>query len=175
MHHAYARGNDRQDISSTVRIRDVYLTLLGQVGKRCGWRCLAYCLMRNHVHLLARDAVEVLGVGIHRLHGLYAQSFNKRHRRSGHLFQERFGSVPMESDAQVLEVARYIARNPVAAGLCGDAADWPWSSHAAAFASAGPAWLDTARLLEYFGQDGGDPLRRYADFVSKGDSPPYRV
>ena len=54
-----------------------------------------------------------------------------------------------------------------------EAADWPWSSHAVALASAGPAWLDTSRLMAYFGEDGGEPLRRYADFVRKGDSPPY--
>jgi putative transposase len=172
MHHAYARGNNRQDIFLDCTDRVVYLTLLGQVVKRYRWRCLAFCLMRNHVHLLIETQVEVLGAGIHRLHGLYAQSFNKRHGRCGHLFQERFGSVPMESDQQILEVTRYIARNPVAAGLCADAADWSWSSHAAVLASGGPAWLDTGRLLEYFGQDGGDPLRRYADFVSKGDCPP---
>jgi putative transposase len=175
VHHAYARGNNRQDIFLGDTDRVAYLTLLGHVVERFRWRCLAFCLMRNHVHLLVETPVEVLGAGMHRLHGLYVQSFNKRHRRCGHLFQGRFRSVPIEGDAQLLEVARYIARNPVEAGLCRDAADWPWSSHAVALASAGPAWLDTSRLMAYFGEDGGEPLRRHADFVRKGDSPPYRV
>ena len=166
MHHAYARGNGRQAVFFDDDDRVVYLTLLGQVVARFRWRCLAFCLMRNHVHLLVETPAAGLGAGMQRLHGVYAQSFNRRHRRSGHLFQGRFDAVRMETDAQLLQTARYIARNPVEAGLCDDPAHWPWSSHAAAIASVAPAWLDTARLLARFGADGGDPLRRYADFVA---------
>jgi putative transposase len=72
----------------------------------------------------------------------------------------------MKSDAQLLLVARYIARNPVEKGLCGEAADWPWSSHATALERARPAWLDTPRLLDFFGASGGESRRRYADFVA---------
>ncbi len=98
-----------------------------------------------------------LARGMQRTHGLYAQSFNRRHRRSGHLFQGRFGSVLVTSDAQFLMTVRYIARNPVEAGLCDDAAEWPWSSHAALLACTCPAWLDSTRLLAQLGDDGGDP------------------
>ena len=166
VHHAYARGNGHQAVFLDDDDRVVYLTLLGQVVARYRWRCLAFCLMRNHVHLLVETPAAGLGAGMQRLHGVYAQSFNRRHRRSGHLFQGRFGAVRMETDAQLLQTARYIARNPVEAGLCDDPAHWPWSSHAAAIAAIAPAWLDTARLLARFGADGGDPLRRYADFVA---------
>ena len=169
VHHAYARGNGRLDIFLDDDDFFVYLTLLGQVVTRYRWRCLAFCLMHNHVHVLVETPAAGLGAGMQRLHGCYAQGFNKRHRRSGHLFQGRFGAVPMESDAQLLQTARYIARNPVEAGLCDDPAHWPWSSHAAAIAAIAPAWLDTPRLLQYFGADGGDPLRRYADYVRGSD------
>jgi putative transposase len=165
--HAYARGNRQQRIYLDDEDRWMYLALLGGVIKRSRWRCLSFCLMDNHVHLLVETPAAGLGTGMQRLHGLYAQWFNRRHRRSGHLFQGRFGSVQMASDAQLLETARYIARNPVEAGLCRDAADWPWSSHRAAVRDAAPVWLDTGRLLEYFGADGGDPLQRYLDMVAK--------
>jgi len=164
--HVYARGTWQQDIYLDDRDRGRYLGLLAHVVVRQRWRCLAYCLMDNHVHLLVETPAPNLGAGVQRLHGLYAQSFNRRHRRSGHLFQGRFGSVRMTSDAQLLLTARYIAHNPVAAGICASPAHWRWSSHAAAVRDAGPEWLDTARLLAYFGADGGDARRRYTDFVA---------
>ena len=101
------------------------------------------------------------------LHGLYARAFNDRYRRPGHVFQGRFGSVRMKSDVQLVMVARYIARNPVAGGLCSVPAEWPWSSHATALdqKQTGPAWLDSPRLLDFFGALGGDARRRYEEFV----------
>jgi REP element-mobilizing transposase RayT len=146
--------------------RERYLALLGQVVERHRWHCLAFCLMHNHVHLLIQTPEPDLGRGMQRLHGIYAQYFNRRHRRSGHLFQGRFGAVVMRSDAQLLMAARYIARNPVEAGLCRDAADWTWSSHVATIDSVRPRWLDTQRLLGHFGADGGDSLGRYVEFVT---------
>jgi REP element-mobilizing transposase RayT len=146
--------------------RERYLALLGQVVERHGWRCLAFCLMHNHVHLLVQTPEPCLGRGMQRLHGVYAQYFNRRHRRSGHLFQGRFGTKVMRSDAQLLLAARYIALNPVKAGLCVEATAWRWSSHRATLNGVRPPWLDTPRLLDYFGADGGDPLDTYTEFVA---------
>ena len=108
-----------------------YLGILGRVTERMDWMCLSYCLMGNHVHLLLETRSPNLSAGMHRLHGAYAQYFNRRHVLSGHLFQGRFDSPRIESDPQLWMTAAYIARNPVDAGLCREAADWPWSSHAA--------------------------------------------
>ena len=169
MHHAYARGVNREVIYLDDEDRERYLALLGQVVERHEWRCLAFCLMHNHVHLLVKTPEPCLGRGMQRLHGVYAQYFNRRHRRSGHpgyLFQGRFGTKVMRSDAQLLLAARYIARNPVKAGLCREAAEWRWSSHPATLNGARPRWLDTPLLLGYFGADGGDPLDVYAEFVA---------
>ena len=100
--------------------------------------------------------------------GCTAQAFNRRHRRSGHVFQGRFGAVRIRSDAQLLVVARYIARNPVDAGLCAEPAGLEHARGAIAGASRraqehGPrTWLDTPRLLDFFGASGGDGRRRYA-------------
>jgi REP element-mobilizing transposase RayT len=166
VHHVFARGNGKRTIFLVEHDRRLYLRLVGQVLARQQWNCLAYCLMDNHVHLLLETPQPNLGAGMCRLQGLYAQTFNKRHGRCGHLFGERFGSVLMRSDEQLLTVARYIALNPVEAGLIEDAADWPWSSHAAVVNGvAAPAWLDVARLLAYFGASGGDPRKRYAEVV----------
>jgi REP-associated tyrosine transposase len=114
---------------------------------------------------------------MHRLHGSYAQYFNRQHGHSGHLFQDRFHDVPMRTDAQLWVTAAYIANNPVTAGLCRHPADWPWSSHAATIAGESPSWLGSRRLLSYFEGQGGDPRRLFVELVAafarkpKGDSP----
>jgi putative transposase len=163
--HVYARGNDKQRIYRTNRDRRLYLSMLADVVVRYRWRCLSYCLMDNHVHLLLETPETNLGAGMGRLHGTYAQRFNQRHRRTGHVFQERFGSVLMKTDAQLWTVARYIARNPVEAGLCKRPGEWAWSSHAATVRGSSPPWLDVTRLLGYFAATGGRPREQYAAFV----------
>ncbi len=176
IHHVYARGNRRQEIYADDADRRKYLATLGRVTTRMNWRCLAYCLMGNHFHLLVETVTPNLGTGMQRLQGPYAQYFNRRHGYSGHLYQDRFDAVGVENDAQQCATAAYIARNPVNAGLCSDPADWPWSSHAVSLGYHRPAWLDDERLYAYFGAAGGDGRRRYVEYVDaakllKGDSP----
>src|SRR5919198_2592385 len=86
--------------------------MLGRVVMRKRWRCLAYCLMDNHVHLLVETVDANLGRGMQRLHSSYAQTFNARHGRSGHVFQGRYGAARMTDDAQLYVAAAYIARTP---------------------------------------------------------------
>jgi putative transposase len=163
--HVYARGNRKQVIYADDVDRESYLVLLGHVVARQRWRCLAYCLMDNHVHLLVETPQPNLGTGMQRLHGMHAQAFNKRHRHSGHVFQGRYGAVVVRRAGQLLTVARYIALNPVEAGLCDEPEQWPWGSHAAVVGGTAPRWLDTTRLLAHFGADGGEPMKRYVAFV----------
>lgn len=166
VHHVTARGNRKQLIFLNDEDRELYLLLLSQAVKRYRWLCLAYCLMDNHVHLLIEAPDGGLGRGMQRLHGFYAETFNKRHGRSGHLFQGRYGAVRIESEEQMWVTARYIARNPVEAGVCAEPDSWAWSSHAATVgACAAPAWLGVDRLLGYFGTRGGVPRDRYEAFV----------
>ena len=162
VHHVVARGNRQQAIYADDWDREMYLELLGEAVERQRWLCLAYCLMDNHVHLLIETPHAGLGRGMQWLHGLYADTFNKRHGRSGHVFQGRYGAKRVKTDEQLWVTARYIVMNPVAAGLCGAPGAWPWSSHAATVgAAAAPAWLDVGRLRGYFGTWGG----RYEEFV----------
>jgi REP element-mobilizing transposase RayT len=161
----YARGTERRPIYRDDRDRLTYLEFLARVSAKMRWRCLAYCLMGNHVHLLVETREPNLGRGMHRLHGRYAQHFNFRYRRSGHLFGDRFGAVRMRSDPQVWVTAAYIARNPVEACLCRSPADWHWSSHSLIADDRAPDWLDIDRLLAYFDAAGGDARARYVELV----------
>src|SRR4051812_11647386 len=92
IHHVYARGNNKQVIYREDADRELYLTLLRLTTLWAEWRCLAYCLMDNHLHLLVETPKPNLGAGVQRLHGLYGRRFNDRYGRSGHVFQGRFGS-----------------------------------------------------------------------------------
>ena len=163
IHHVFARGNDRQPIFVTDSDRLIYLRMLQRVIGRMTWRCLAYCLMENHVHLLLEAPLGNLSAGMQLLHGRYAQDFNQRHGRVGHRFQGRFGAVRIESDQQLWAAAAYIGRNPVAAGLCERAEEWRWSSYAATLGREPvPQWLDLARLKALLGTWTRDPISALA-------------
>ncbi|MBA3976138.1 MAG: hypothetical protein C0504_18175 [Candidatus Solibacter sp.] len=96
-HHMTQRGTGRQMVFYTRGDRVSYLRLLKENSERAGLRILAYCLMPNHIHLIAapREAAS-LAVALRRAHGRYAQYFNARKLRSGHLWQNRFFSCPMD-------------------------------------------------------------------------------
>ena len=166
IHHVFSRGAAKQTIFIDDLDRRRYLSLLARVVSRMSWRCLAYCLMGNHMHLLVETPEPNLGRGMQRLHGAYAQAFNRRHEAAGHVFGARFGSTSILTDPQLWVTVAYVVRNPVAAGFCRAPELWPWSSHTAVCDAIYPSWLDVPRLLSYFGQDGGDPLQRYHDFVA---------
>ena len=142
----YARGNDRQRIFKDDVDRRAYVAMLGHVVTKRAWFCLAYCLMRNHIHLLVETPEPDLDAGMHWLQGSYAKGFNRRHRRSGHLFQGRYGAKRVEDDPQLWMTADYIARNPVDAGYCTTPEEWRWSSQGA---EQQPPWLASSRLRAY--------------------------
>jgi putative transposase len=167
----YARGNDRRLIYLDDLDRHTYMRMLGRIVVRMRWRCLAYCLMENHVHLLIETPEGNLGAGMGPLHSLYAQTFNERHGRVGHLFQGRYGATRVRTDEQLRNVAAYIAGNPVEAGLCVRPEHWRWSSHAATLGQPAPAWLDTRRLLEFFGPTIANGRHRYAALTAGGQTP----
>ena len=171
IHHVYGRGNNKALLFRDDVDREGYLWLLGSVVVRQGWRCLSYCLMDNHMHLLVETPEPNLGRGMQRLHGDFGRGFNRRHSRSGHVFQGRYGSKPVRDDEQLWTVAAYIAANPVEAGLSRSPEAWRWSSHACVVgALAAPLWLDLERLYERFEVWGGVPKERYLEAVA-GRSP----
>lgn len=164
IYHVYARGNAKQAIYLDDADRRTYLRLLGLAIKRRGWCCLAYCLMDNHVHLLLETPQAGLAAGMQWLQSVYAQTFNARHGRVGHLFQGRYGSVRVTTDGQLWALFRYVGVNPVEAGLCDRPSAWPWGSYGALHADA-PSWLNQEHVLGLLAASGGDPMSRYVDLV----------
>ncbi|MFL5847259.1 MAG: transposase [Solirubrobacteraceae bacterium] len=127
IHHVFARGVKAAPIFVDEHDHLRYLWFLRRAERVQGWRCHTYCLMTNHVHLLVETPVPNLGTGMRQFHGDYGLEFNRRHGGAGHLFQSRFGSVRVKTDEHLITVARYIAENPVKAGLCDRPTDWRWS------------------------------------------------
>ena len=95
------------------------------------WRCLAYCLMTTHYHLLLDVDADVLPIGMHSLNFRFAAGFNTRHRMKGHVLGTRYNAYRVEGEADLLFRFKYVVRNPVEAGLCQRPEDWLWSSCAA--------------------------------------------
>ena len=172
IYHVTARGNRKQAIFGDDHDRAEFIALLGQVVASHRWRCASYCLMRNHFHLLIDGDREGLSNGMRYLNGVYAQRFNRRHQLTGHLFQDRFYAGLVESDWHLLELGRYIALNPVRAGICAIAAEWPWSSYnALTGAVPAPPCLSVDWLLSHFGCDRVQARTRYARFVHEAPEP----
>jgi REP element-mobilizing transposase RayT len=161
-----ARGNSGQRIFRDATDRHAFIRLLGQVIRRSQWSCLTYCLMNNHYHLLLLTPEPTLGTGMRRLNGLYAQRFNLRHERGGRLWGDRFFSLPLRRDAHLLAAVRYIAWNPVRAGLCARPEEWPWGGHRALLGLEPSGIVAVGDTLAYFAADGGDARRSYRDFVA---------
>ena len=130
-HHVTQRGNRRQPTFFCDDDYRAYLALMAQWCRQSGIEVWAYCLMPNHVHLIAVPPnEEALCRGIGEAHRRYTRRVNFREGWRGHLWQGRFASFVMD-EPHLLAAARYIERNPVRAGLAPRAEDWPWSSAAA--------------------------------------------
>ena len=139
-HHVTQRGNRRLPVFFSDADRRAYLALLAEGARASGTRCLAWCLMDNHVHLiLVPSGADGLRAMLGEAHRRYTRAINFREGWRGHLFQARFASYPMD-DAHLLAAVRYVELNPVAAGLAAAAGDWRWSSAASHLAGRRVAW-----------------------------------
>jgi REP element-mobilizing transposase RayT len=169
VYHVTSRGDGREDIFLDDDDRRQFLALLHHTIGRFGWRCLAYCLMTNHYHLLIETPAPNLARGMRHLNGVYTQRFNRRHSRVGHVFQGRYKAIVVQKDAHLLELCRYVVLNPVRAGMVKRVQDWPWSSYrATAGQQAEPEWLATDWLLAQFARQPRHAVALYRRFVAAG-------
>ncbi len=127
-HHITQRGNNRQDVFLLDDDRRFYLETLRERSRRHRVTLLGYCLMTNHVHLVAiPERPNSLALALGQCHSRYAQHFNRRYERTGHLWQNRFYSCPL-GRTHLVRALLYVDLNPVRAGLVGQAEEYPWSS-----------------------------------------------
>ena len=173
LYHVTARGNARQVIFHDEYDWKCFLEYFSVAVDRHGWICHSYCLMPNHYHLLIETPQPNLSKGMQYVNGRYAQYFNRRYKRAGHVFQGRFTGILVEKESYLMELCRYIVLNPVRAELVHTASDWPWSSYRSLAGSIeAPEWLTVDWLLGCLGNHLVAAQNHYKQFVAQGAGQP---
>lgn len=148
--------------------RLAFLRELVRGGGKVGWTCLAFCLMTNHYHLILEVDDGALPLGMHAVNFNYATGFNRRYGLKGHAVGRRYGARRIVDDDDLKGRVRYVARNPVEAGLCRSPADWPWSSYAGTVGLAEPhSFVAGERIVRCFGEPRELAVAQLREFVEK--------
>jgi putative transposase len=171
LHHIILRGIERRSIFNDDQDYRNYRDRLGGVITETSTSCYAWVLMPNHVHLLLRTGLVPIATVMRRVLTGYAQQFNRRHKRHGHLFQNRYKSFLCEEDPYLLELVRYLHLNPLRSGLVKDIrvlADWARSGHSVLMGRIKCDWQDTDHVLSLFGKEAGAARKSYASFIAEG-------
>ena len=171
LHHIIVRGIERRKIFKDDTDRLNFLDRLGKVLSETGTKCFAWALIPNHFHLLLRTGACPLSTVMRRLLTGHAMNFNRRHGRSGQLFQNRCKSILCQEDIYLLELVRYIHLNPVRAKLVDDIKTldkYHFCGHAVIMGKKNIDWQDDAYVLKMFGDKRSTARRRYKIFVQKG-------
>ena len=129
MLHVTQRGVDRRTVFIDDEDRRRLLALIVTACRDARMRCLDYCLMGNHFHLAALALDEPFGDVMRDVLAAYVRVFNERHGREGHLFERRYGAKPVRTERHLFALVRYLAYNPVGAGLCTSPSAWTWSGY----------------------------------------------
>ncbi len=171
LQHVIVRGIERRDIFFDDNDRRLFLERLSKLLAETGTDCLAWALMSNHFHLLLCPRVTKLSVFMRRLLTGYAIVFNHQHKRSGHLFQNRYKSIACQEDAYLLELIRYIHLNPLRVGLAktiDELDSYPWSGHAVLMGKQELSGQRIDDVLLMFGKRKKSARQAYREFVIDG-------
>ncbi len=173
LHHVIARGIERRVIFRDDHDRDLFLDRLGVILNETKARCYAFALIPNHFHLLLKTGQAPLAQVMRRLLTAYAISYNRRHRRSGHLFQNRYKSILCQEESYFLELVRYIHLNPLRAGIVATSEDlegFRYCGHGPILGRCTNSWQDVREVLRFFADETTLARTRYRRFVEEGAS-----
>jgi putative transposase len=171
LHHVIVRGIERRRIVNDVADRKNFVTRLADISVDTRTTIYAWALMTNHAHILLRSSEVGLPTFMRRLLTGYAISYNLRHRRWGHLFQNRYKSIICDEDTYFTELVRYIHLNPLRAKLVKNLASlnrYRWSGHAVLLDKIQNEWQDRDYVLKWFGKTEGNAKKAYRRYVQKG-------
>ena len=171
LHHVIARGIERSDVFHDDTDRTDFLNRIRVLFPETGTTLYAWSLLSNHWHMLVRSGPAGISRTMRRLLGGYVTTFNRRHHRCGHLFQNRFKSTLVEEESYFLELLRYIHLNPLRAGIVPDLdalARYPWSGHAVLLGRRSFDAQDREFVLRQLGTTPGTARTAYLAFVEEG-------
>jgi REP-associated tyrosine transposase len=170
LHHITAKSPSGRLLFPDDRAKQLYLQLVTREVHEREWRILTFCLLSNHLHVLVLTPRTNLGEGFKRLHEDFARYLNRTLDVNGPAFAQRFHNKLVRDDSHAIGCLRYIARNPVAAGIVSNAAQWPWSAHRAlAGFDAPPELLSVDTALGFFDEDLDNARRQYRSLVATDD------
>jgi len=171
LHHIMVRGIDRSNIFRDSEDKARFLERLGQNVQDAKCAVYAWVLMDNHVHILFRSGEDGISAVMRKLLTWYAQYFNRRYRRKGHLFENRYKSILCDEDNYLLALVRYIHLNPVRAKIVQTMTEldkYTWSGHRAMLEKTKYPWMDTATVLTEFGGTKRKAINEYRRFMREG-------
>ena len=171
MHHLIARGIGKRKIFDDDLDRNLFLERLGTILVETQTLCYAWALIPNHFHLLIRTGKVPVSTVMRRLLTGHAVTYNRRHRRWGHLFQDRYKSILCDEDPYFLELVRYIHLNPLRAGIVKEISQldaYPFCGHSFVMGKFSNEWQDVKAVLQAFGSRAISASRCYGDFVAQG-------
>jgi putative transposase len=167
-HHVFTRGNNKRITYTNDADRWFFCTTVNRIAKKHGWSIVAYCLMRNHYHLVIVVGDKGLAAGMCELNTAYAVHYNKQHGRINHLFGKRYGSKPLRTGAAVMNALRYVVQNPWRAGGKRALRAYAWSSYAATVGTDfARITLDRDAALSFFGTTPATAIESYKEFCSR--------
>ncbi|MCX5785928.1 MAG: transposase [Elusimicrobia bacterium] len=167
VYHIRSRGNDRGDVFGDDDDRRYYLDLLCSVISAFRLKIYAYALMSNHIHLFLKTLLPNISEAMHRLNLDYSIYFNKRHGKTGHLFESRFKSKLVQEDRYFLALLRYIHMNPVKAGIVSAPEEYDWSSHRAYLGDTDRVVSNPKEALLFFSDNLERARAAYLDFLGQ--------
>ena len=171
IHHLICRGIERRQIFKDDTDRNNFVKRLGKILLETRTPCYAWALIPNHFHLLLRTGNVPVATVMRRLLTGYAVSFNRRHRRSGHLFQNRYKSILCQEDTYLLELVRYIHLNPLRAGIVPELKQlsiYSYCGHSRITGKIQSDWQDVDKVLGMFGKQKKRAIKKYEEFVAEG-------
>ena len=170
LYHLITRGVDRRDIFHSPEDHHRFLSMLNALKGKLPFYLYAYCLMTNHVHLLIERRTDDVGRIMHRLLTGYSQYYNRKYKRTGHLFQGRHRAILCQSDGYLAELVRYIYLNPVRAKIVDTVEQYPFSSHLEYLGEVPGGVTDVDPLLRRFGPTRVVAAESFVEFVAAGAS-----
>jgi putative transposase len=171
LHHIIGRGIERRKLFLDDVDRDNFVQRLSTILSGTETSCFAWSLLPNHYHLLLRTGNVPIATVMRRLLTGYAVSFNRTHRRYGHVFQNRYKSILCQEEPYLQELVRYIHLNPLRASVVSTLRQldrYPYSGHSRLMANVKDSWQETDRVLALFGKKAAVARRKYREFVSNG-------
>ena len=171
LHHIMVRGIDKSKIFKDDEDKARFLERLGQTVEEGNSSVYAWVLMDNHVHLLFKSGKDGISTVMRKLLTWYAQYFNRKHRRSGHLFENRYKSILCDEDNYLLALIRYIHLNPLRAKQVETIEQldrYPWTGHKTIIGKTKYSWMDVDRVLSEFGSTRRKAMSAYRRFIQEG-------